>query len=471
MQISQNKIKDLEKFSLLFAKKQPQILFTELNADLHTIISVALKLEKHYPQSIILESVEKGERKGRYSLIAFDFDKTFEVEKISAKTKISQIKDFVNSAKFTIPDELPSIATGVYGYFGFDAVNLSEKITNFIQRDEIGVPLIRLVRPTVSIVFDHLKEKIFISAINYNEKTNDSFEQLYEKISTITKVINESEHFPTELNSQISNTQTNFNQSQFAKIVAKAKKYIIEGDIFQVVLSRRIVGDFSGKVIDFYRKLRRINPSPYLFLLKFADFSLVGSSPEILVGLKGSKLTLRPIAGTRKRGKNEQEDAMLAKDLLKDEKEIAEHLMLLDLGRNDLSKIAKKNSVKVLDKMFIEKYSHVMHMVSNIEAEIDEKYDAVDAIFATFPAGTVSGAPKIRAIEIINELENVNRSFYAGIVAYFSSNGDMVSAITLRTALIKGKKIYIQAGGGNVYDSIAEKEFEETENKMKALFG
>ena len=320
-------------------------------------------------------------------------------------------------------------------------------------------------------MFDHLKEKIFISAINYGEKTKDSFEHLYEKISKITQIINESAEFSSELTSQISNTQTNFNQSQFAKIVAKAKKYIIEGDIFQVVLSRRIVGDFSGKVIDFYRKLRRINPSPYLFLLKFADFSLVGSSPEILVGLKGSKLTLRPIAGTRKRGSNEQEDELLAKDLLADEKEIAEHLMLLDLGRNDLSKIAKKNSVKVLDKMFIEKYSHVMHMVSNIEAEIDEKYDAVDAIFATFPAGTVSGAPKIRAIEIINELENVNRSFYAGIVAYFSSNGDMVSAITLRTALIKGKKIYIQAGGGNVYDSIAEKEFEETENKMKALFG
>ncbi|MDC6448519.1 chorismate-binding protein, partial [Alphaproteobacteria bacterium] len=265
------------------------------------------------------------------------------------------------------------------------------------------------------------------------------------------------------------NFKSNYSKDEYFSIISKAKKYISDGDIFQVVTSQRFETNYDLEAITLYRSLRRLNPSPYLVNLNFNEIGLVASSPELLVQLRNNKITIRPIAGTRKRGKNTSEDINLSKDLLEDEKELAEHLMLLDLGRNDVGRVAKDKSVKVTEKMIIEYYSHVMHIVSNVEGRINNKYNAVDALIAGFPAGTVSGAPKIRAMEIIEELENLNRSFYAGCMGYFDSNGDMDTCISLRSGLVKNGKLYIQAGGGLVYDSKPEDEYQETLNKAGAL--
>ena len=265
------------------------------------------------------------------------------------------------------------------------------------------------------------------------------------------------------------NFKSNFKIKDFYNLVKKAKKYIKNGDIFQVVTSQRFETQYYLKAIDLYRSLRRLNPSPYLVNLNFDKFGIVASSPELMVQLRQGNVTIRPIAGTRKRGKNTSEDLHLSKDLLNDQKELAEHLMLLDLGRNDVGRVSKKGTVKVTEKMIIEYYSHVMHIVSNVQGKLQNKLDAIDALIAGFPAGTVSGAPKIRAMEIIEELENLNRSFYAGCMGYFDSNGDMDTCISLRTGLVKNNKLYVQAGAGIVYDSIPKNEHIEIINKAGAL--
>ena len=330
-----------------------------------------------------------------------------------------------------------------------------------------------MIRPKIVAVFDNIKDLITVMTVVYPNNQNnldelfEKTEQLLEsKINLLTKSLIQSSK--TAIKSKL-NFKSNYSKEEYFSIISKAKKYINEGDIFQVVTSQRFETDYDLEATSLYRSLRRLNPSPYLVNLNFNKVGLVASSPELLVQLRNGKITIRPIAGTRKRGKNANEDLQLSKDLLEDQKELAEHLMLLDLGRNDVGRVSKNNSVKVTEKMIIEYYSHVMHIVSNVEGSIDSKYDAVDALIAGFPAGTVSGAPKIRAMEIIEELENLNRSFYAGCMGYFDSNGDMDTCISLRSGLVKNGKLYVQAGGGVVYDSKLEDEYQETINKAGAL--
>ena len=347
-----------------------------------------------------------------------------------------------------------------------------EKI-NLKNLDNINIPDSILIRPKIVTVFDNIKDTITVMTVVYpNNDTN--FELIYKNTEELLeKKVNQlKESLIQQKKNKISsnlNFKSNFSKDEYFEIISKAKNYIKAGDIFQVVTSQRFETDYELEASSLYRSLRRLNPSPYLVNLNFNDIGLVASSPELLVQLRNKKITIRPIAGTRKRGKNANEDLMLSKDLLSDQKELAEHLMLLDLGRNDVGRVAKNNSVNVTEKMIIEYYSHVMHIVSNVEGVIDEKYDAVDALRAGFPAGTVSGAPKIRAMEIIEELENLNRSFYAGCMGYFDSNGDMDTCISLRSGLVKNGKLFIQAGGGVVYDSNPEDEYQETINKAGAL--
>ena len=322
-------------------------------------------------------------------------------------------------------------------------------------------------------VFDNIKDKITVMTVIYpNNKKNptDYYEESQKLLDKTVNQLKESliKTSVSKINSKL-NFKSNYSKEEYFSIIAKAKNYINEGDIFQVVTSQRFETNYDLEATSLYRSLRRLNPSPYLVNLNFDEIGLVASSPELLVQLRNNKITIRPIAGTRRRGKNANEDLELSKDLLSDQKELAEHLMLLDLGRNDVGRVSQNQSVKVTEKMIIEYYSHVMHIVSNVEGIIDKKYDAVDALIAGFPAGTVSGAPKIRAMEIIEELENLNRSFYAGCMGYFDSNGDMDTCISLRSGLVKNGKLFIQAGGGVVYDSIPEDEYQETINKASAL--
>jgi anthranilate synthase component 1 len=343
--------------------------------------------------------------------------------------------------------------------------------------DDIKIPDSVFIRPQITIVFDSLFDVININAPIYYKDGMDITKACRDACDNIKKIINilESSEIPPsqaiEDNQNKIDFASNFSQKNYCKAVEKSKEYIKNGDIFQVLPSQRFTSPFSNeKSFEFYRSLRRINPSPFLFYVKFSDFSLVGSSPEIMVSVKENKVTIRPLAGTRKRGKTPQEDREIAKDLLGDEKEVAEHLMLIDLGRHDVGKVCKSGSVELTEKMVIENYSHVMHISSNVEGILDDtKYDALDALISGFPAGTVSGAPKIRAMEIIEELEDTKRGFYAGCVGYFSGNGNMETCITLRSALIKDNKIHLQAGAGVVFDSDPESEYQECLNKAEAL--
>tara|TARA_B100000700_G_C14988852_1_gene830225 strand:- start:726 stop:1823 length:1098 start_codon:yes stop_codon:yes gene_type:complete len=346
------------------------------------------------------------------------------------------------------------------------------KLTN---PDYINIPEAVLIRPKVVAVFDNIEDTISLMSLTYPSpeinalKAYENANALLDK--TIEKIKNHSIDFSFNekgIEKKL-NFKSNYTKEEYFKIVEKAKKYIKQGDIFQVVTSQRFETNYDLKAIDLYRSLRRLNPSPYLVNLNFNDFGLVASSPELMVQLRNNKVTIRPIAGTRKRGKNTLEDNKLSNELINDQKELAEHLMLLDLGRNDVGRVSQVNSVKVTEKMIIEYYSHVMHIVSNVEGEVEKNFDAVDTLIAGFPAGTVSGAPKIRAMEIIEELENINRSFYAGCMGYFDSNGEMDTCISLRTGLVKNGKLYIQAGGGIVNDSVPEDEYQETINKANAL--
>ena len=345
------------------------------------------------------------------------------------------------------------------GYLGYPMIQYMEEI-DLRNTDNINIPDSVLIRPKIVTVFDNIKDSITVMTVVYPYKDKD-VENAYENAQEILKIkVNQlKESLVQTKKNQIQsdlNFVSNYSKEEYFSIISQAKEYIKKGDIFQVVTSQRFETNYDLEAISLYRSLRRLNPSPYLVNLNFDNFGLVASSPELLVQLRKGKVTIRPIAGTRKRGRNANEDLELSKDLLEDQKELAEHLMLLDLGRNDVGRVAKNKSVKVTEKMIIEYYSHVMHIVSNVEGVIDEKYDAVDALKAGFPAGTVSGAPKIRAMEIIEELENLNRSFYAGCMGYFDANGDMDTCISLRSGLVKDKKLYVQAGGGVVYDSNPE---------------
>jgi anthranilate synthase component 1 len=476
-------------FEKALKKNHKTVLFKKIPADIITPVLASLKISQHFPHHhFLLESAENGNNKGRFSVLGFmpdlvwkcEGEKSFinsDFEKNSKKfleekgRPLENLRQLIKNSQIdwkSLNQDLPSICGGIFGYMGYDMVRLMEKIPNRHLKDELKIPDSIFIRPQIIIVFDNLFDQALICAPVFAKA---SFDEVTKKISLAEKILSQ-----PLLNSEIKaktdfDFVSNHTEKEYCEAVEKSKKYIVDGDIFQILPSQRFTSNFDKNLppFSFYRALRSINPSPFLFYLQFEDFTLSGSSPEIMVSLKNEKVTIRPLAGTRKRGKNSTEDKKIADELLKDEKEIAEHLMLIDLGRHDVGSIAKAGSVEVTKKMAIEYYSHVMHISSNVEGNLRVGLDALDALIAGFPAGTVSGAPKIRAMEIIEEIEKVKRSFYAGCVGYFSSNGDMETCITLRSALIRNGKIYLQAGAGVVFDSDPKSEFHECINKAQAL--
>jgi len=435
--------------------------------------------------SFIFESVEKGIIKGRYTIFGKNPDKIWEFNNKNSylinKKKKKKIKgepkkiieNIIEDFKFKTPSALPPICSLISGYFSYDSIRYVEKIPNKCN-DDLKLPDVRLLRPRTLIIHDNLKKKIFYIINIFKDEKINNYEKKYSDIKKeIHKLLKQSclsnNYLKQKITSKKIKVKSNTSKSKFLNMINKAKKYIKIGDIFQVVLSQRFEAKLSKSPLDIYKKLRVTNPSPFMYFFNFSDFQIIGASPEILVRLRDNKITVRPIAGTRPRGKNTKEDNFFAKDLLKDKKELSEHLMLLDLGRNDAGKVSKINTVKVTESFTIEKYSHVMHIVSNVVGIYNKQYSKFKSLLAGFPAGTVSGAPKIRAMEIIDELESSKRKVYAGGIGYFSANGEFDTCIALRTAVAKNNKFYVQAGAGIVADSKPIKEFEETVNKAKAL--
>ena len=435
--------------------------------------------------SFIFESVEKGIIKGRYTIFGKNPDKIWEFNNKNSylinrnkKKKIKGepkkiIENIIENFKFETPSVLPPICSLISGYFSYDSIRYVEKIPNKCN-DDLKLPDVRLLRPRTLIIHDNLKKKIFYIINVFKDEKINNYEKKYSDIKNeIDKLLKQSclsnNYLKQKITSKKIKVKSNTSKSKFLNMINKAKKYIKIGDIFQVVLSQRFEAKLSKSPLDIYKKLRVTNPSPFMYFFNFSDFQIIGASPEILVRLRDNKITVRPIAGTRPRGKNTKEDNFFAKDLLKDKKELSEHLMLLDLGRNDAGKVSKINTVKVTESFTIEKYSHVMHIVSNVVGIYNKQYSKFKSLLAGFPAGTVSGAPKIRAMEIIDELESSKRKVYAGGIGYFSANGEFDTCIALRTAVAKNNKFYVQAGAGIVADSKPIKEFEETVNKAKAL--
>jgi anthranilate synthase component 1 len=462
-----------------------------LGADLETPVSAMLKLARDKANSFLLESVEGGAVRGRYSFIGLNPDLIWrcfgDKAEINRDAEINadifkpceglvtdSLRDLVADSRIDLPDGLPPMASGLVGYMGYDTVRLVEKLPDD-NPDTLGTPDGIFVRPTVMAVFDTIEDVVTVITPVRPRDGVDASQAYADAENRLADIVADFEaslpHGRLDMSTEAPalDPVSNMPKDDYFAMIEKAKEYILAGDIFQVVLGQRFSVPFDMQALSLYRALRRLNPSPFLFLLNFADFSVVGSSPEILVRVRDDKVTIRPIAGTRPRGKDRAEDLALEEDLLADPKELSEHLMLLDLGRNDVGRVAKVGTVKVTDQMIVEHYSHVMHIVSNVEGDLDPAYDAVSALFAGFPAGTVSGAPKVRAMEIIDELEPLRRGIYAGCIGYFGADGQMDTCITLRTAIVKDGTMYVQAGGGIVADSDPEAEFQESCNKAKAL--
>ena len=435
--------------------------------------------------SFIFESVEKGKIKGRYTIFGKNPDKIWEFnnknsyliknnKRIKLKDKPNLlIEKIIENFKFDTPKNLPKICSLISGYFSYDSIRYIENIPNSCKND-LNLPDVRLLRPRTLVIHDNLKKKIYYIINIFNDEKITNYQKKFNNIkSELFKLTVQSsiQHLNKIKNKNIKNikVKSNIPKSKFLKMVENAKRYIKLGDIFQVVLSQRFEANLTKKPLEIYKKLRITNPSPFMFFFNFSDFQIIGASPEILVRLRNNKITVRPIAGTRPRGKTIKEDRFFEKDLLKDKKELSEHLMLLDLGRNDAGKVSKINSVKVTESFIIERYSHVMHIVSNVAGEYNKRFSKFKSLLAGFPAGTVSGAPKIRAMEIIDELETTKRKVYAGGIGYFSANGEFDTCIALRTAIAKKDRFYVQAGAGIVADSKPLKEYEETVNKAQAL--
>lgn len=460
-------------FEKNFAAGHTQLVWQWISSDMETPVLAYLKLTANGENSFLLESVEGGTALGRYSIIGFNPDKTFK------NPSLVELRKAINDCKIdVVPDGLPPMAvSGLFGYLGYDMVRLVEDIPDE-NPDEIKIPDSILIRPTVLAIFDNVRNMIcFVAPVYQHAKNSKDAKQAYARAQdTLANCIGKLSKQPddkllyhaTKLKGPLK-VSSNMNEATFGNAVKKAVDYIYDGDIFQVVLSQRFSTDFDLPAFELYRSLRRLNPSPFLFYLNFGGFSLVGSSPEILVRVRDNTVTLRPIAGTRPRGATPEEDKKLAEELLADPKERAEHLMLLDLGRNDVGKISEFGSVNVTDQFMIENYSHVMHIVSNVEGKLKKDCDIVDAFFSGFPAGTVSGAPKVRAMQIIDELETTRRGYYGGGAGYFSGNGVLDTCIALRTALVKDGKLYVQAGAGIVADSNPKSEYQETVNKAQAI--
>jgi anthranilate synthase component I len=482
-----------EAFSKTYEADAATLVSTRLVADLETPVSAFLKLSAGRESGIfLLESVEGGAMRGRYSMIGLDpdilwrcFGDRAEINR-QARTApetftpckaapLEALRALIAESHIAVPEGLPPMAAGVFGYLGYDMVRQMEKLAP-AKPDPIGVPDAIMLRPTVMIVFDSVKDEISVVAPvrpQTGATARAAYESALARIEAVVAVLEgplKHELPGPDLHALAAAPVSNTTEADFCAMVERAKEYIRAGDVFQVVLSQRFTAPFALPAFTLYRALRRVNPAPFLCYLDFGGFQIVCSSPEILVRVRQGKVTIRPIAGTRWRGKTIAEDESLAADLLADEKECAEHLMLLDLGRNDVGRVAAIGTVEVTEKFAIERYSHVMHIVSNVEGALAPQYDEIDALCAGFPAGTVSGAPKVRAMEIIDELERDKRGIYAGCIGYFGANGEMDTCIVLRTSVVKDGFMHVQAGAGIVYDSDPAYEQRECMNKAQALF-
>ena len=479
-------------FAETYGRGEPQVVWTTLVADLETPVSAFLKLGGGKPMSFLLELVEGGEIRGRHSIIGIDPDLVWrasggqaEINR-AARVKpeafvpcpqppLAALRTLIAESRIALPESLPPMAAGVFGYLGYDMVRLMEELGP-PNPDPIGIPDAVLVRPTIIVVFDAVKDSITVVTPVRPEMSVDAKTALTRAVERLSSVL---ESLDRPLDKSLAEIdegpldiapRSNTTPAEYKAMVLRAKEYIAAGDAFQIVLAQRFEAPFALPPFSLYRALRRTNPSPYLYFLDFGAFAVAGSSPEILVKVAGDVVTIRPIAGTRPRGATPHEDKELEAELLADPKERAEHLMLLDLGRNDVGRVAEIGTVTVTDQFFVERFSHVMHIVSNVEGKLDQKHDALDALVGGFPAGTVSGAPKVRAMQIIDELEKEKRGLYAGCVGYFSAAGEMDTCIVLRTALVKNGTMYVQAGAGIVADSDPGYEQTECINKAKALF-
>ena len=487
-----NIVPSFEEFAAKYEAGENQLVYSRLAADLDTPVSVMLKLSDAQKDSFILESVTGGEIRGRYSIIGLKPDLIWRCHgttsdlnreaRFDPKNFVAQdgnpldgLRALIAECRIDMPADLPAAAAGLFGYLGYDMIRLVEHLPD-INPDPIGVPDAVMMRPTVVAVLDGVKGEVTIvspawikSGLSARaayaqsaERVMDALRDLERPVSTEQRHLSGSTH--------VGKPVSNFTKPGYLAAVEKAKDYIKAGDIFQVVPAQRWTQGFTLPPFAMYRALRRINPSPFMFFFNYGEFQIIGASPEILVRLMDNEVTIRPIAGTRKRGATPEEDKALELDLLADPKELAEHLMLLDLGRNDVGRVAKIGTVRPTERFNVERYSHVMHIVSNVVGELDPQHDAVAALLAGLPAGTLSGAPKIRAMQIIDELEPEKRGVYGGGCGYFSAGGDMDICIALRTAVLKDGQLYSQAGGGVVYDSDPEAEYEETVNKAKAIW-
>ena len=476
--------KDFENFKNEGFNRIPLVL--ECFADLDTPLSVYSKLANDR-YSYLLESADGGNKYGRYSIIGLPakiriqikknkisvFNKEKLIDEVTDQNPLNFIDDFMSQFKTPQNLDLPRFSGGLAGYFGYETIQYIEpRLSKEFLNDKLDLPDILLMLSDEVVVFDNVSGKLYfvnyvdVNATNAYDDGILRLKALEEKLKQgPSPYLIEERKFVDD----VSEVKSEFGEENFLRAVKKIKDYIFNGDTMQVVLSQRLSQSFKSNPLSLYRTLRNLNPSPYMYFYNMDDHYVVGASPEILVTLEDDKVTVRPIAGTRPRGKDEDEDETLEKDLLEDPKEIAEHVQLMDLGRNDIGRVSETSSVKVTDHMIIERYSHVMHIVSNVEGKLKGKLSAMDVLKATFPAGTVSGAPKVRAMEIINELESSKRGVYSGAVGYVGFDGDMNVAIAIRTAVIKNQTLFVQAGAGIVSDSIPKKEWEETQNKAKAI--
>ena len=483
----------IQRFGEIYDRGLPQLVASKLIGDLETPVSAFLKLSKgREGNCFLLESVEGNASRGRYSMIGLDPDILWRAQGDKAeinRTALNQVTEFtpcplpplaslralIAESAIASTADLPPMAAGVFGYLGYDMVRQMERLAP-AKADPLGVPDAVMMRPTMMVVFDTVRDEIHVITPvrpSAGLSAKAAYSQATLRIEAIVAVLEGPlAHDMPEVDPYLlaQSAQSNTSQSHYLEMVEKAKEHIVAGDIFQVVLSQRFSAPFTLPAFALYRALRRINPAPFLCYLDFGGFQIVCSSPEILVRLRNGKVTIRPIAGTRPRGANLAEDKAMELELLADQKECAEHLMLLDLGRNDVGRVAKIGSVEVTDKFFVERYSHVMHIVSNVEGQIDAQFDAIDALSAGFPAGTVSGAPKVRAMQIIDDLEVDKRGIYGGCIGYFGASGEMDTCIVLRTSVVKDGMMHVQAGAGIVYDSVPASEQAECGNKARALF-
>ncbi len=482
---------DYDQFAKAYEAGENQIVYTRIAADLDTPVSLMLKLSGAGKNAFMLESVTGGEVRGRYSIIGMNPDLIWECRGTTSRVNrnarfdddgwidlpedpLAALRQLLAESRIALPADLPAAAAGLFGYLGYDMIRLVEHLPH-INPDPLGLPDAMMLRPSVVAVLDGVKGDVILVApayVNSDLSARAAYAQAAERVMDAQRALERA--LPENSRALVAPAPetppvSNFSHDGYLQAVETAKEYIRAGDIFQVVPSQRWTQDFREPPFTLYRSLRRTNPSPFMFYFNFGGFQVIGASPEILVRVFGKEVTIRPIAGTRPRGATPAEDKANEVDLMADKKELAEHLMLLDLGRNDTGKVSKVGTVRPTEQFIVERYSHVMHIVSNVVGELADDQDALSAFFAGMPAGTVSGAPKVRAMEIIDELEPEKRGVYGGGCGYFSANGDMDMCIALRTAVVQDEKLYIQAGGGVVYDSDPEAEYQETVHKSNAI--